>query len=337
MRAQSPGDVQPRYKVEVSLVATDGNEVAGPKQGRNLEPIRLTVVSEADLLAEISADEAKIALRFDEALRRLRDAQTKLNQQADRLSGEALAPDLMLAARVRAEDIVQDVAKARDLVQAVAADYLRLRAEVVTNRCDVSVPERYDAVVLKPLEAVFAAEYKAADDALAVFRDPLAERRRPDPPAVAAARTTLAALITRLEQIRRDLGDALTEKLLQDRLRQIIASQRQVSAALESLRRDNRTRLFAPELVPAGPVAVAPGGTVTVAQKIDWKLFDKGELRVRFDAPPGNEVTVPAEVVVKDDVEAFEYRLTAGAKRGEYVVRLVPSVGPPVEVRVTVK
>lgn len=337
MRAASPGDVQPRYKVEVSLVATDANVVAGPKQGRNLEPIRLTVVSEADLLAEISADEGRIAGRFDEALRRLRDAQGKLTQQAERLSGADLAPDLMLAARVRAEDVVQDVAKARDLIQAVAADYARLRAEVVTNRCDPSVPERYDAVVLRPLESVFAAEYKAADEALAGFRDPLLGGRRPEPPAVGAARTTLSALITRLEQIRRDLGDALTEKMLQDRLRQIIESQRQVSAALDALRRDNRTRLFAPDLLPPGPVTVQPGGTVVVTQKLDWKLFDKGELRVRFDAPPGNEVTVPAEMVVKDDQDAFEYKLTAGAKSGEYLVRVVPSVGLPVEVRVTVK
>ncbi len=337
MRAASPGDVQPRYKVEVSLVATDGNAVAGPKQGRNLEPIRLTVLSEADLLAEISADEAKTAGRFDEALVRLREAQRKLSQQADQLSGATLVPDLMLAARVRAEDIVQDVAKGRDLIQSVVADYLRLRAEVVTNRCDPLVPERYDTVVLRPLEAVFAAEYKAADEALAGFRDPLLDGRRPESPATAAARTTLAALITRLEQIRRDLGDALTEKMARDTLLKIIASQRQVSAALDALRRENRTRLFAPDLLPTAPVTVKPGGTVAVTQKIDWKLFDKGELRVRFDAPPGNEVTVPAEMVVKDDQDGFEYKLTAGAKAGEYVVRVVPSVGPPVEVRVTVK
>ena len=67
MRVADPGEVQPRFRMEVNVVATDANVETGPKQGRNLEPIRLLVVSEADLLAEISKDEEAQIARLDEA------------------------------------------------------------------------------------------------------------------------------------------------------------------------------------------------------------------------------------------------------------------------------
>ena len=66
MRVADPGEVQPRFRMEVNVVATDANVETGPKQGRNLEPIRLLVVSEADLLAEISKDEEAQIARLDE-------------------------------------------------------------------------------------------------------------------------------------------------------------------------------------------------------------------------------------------------------------------------------
>ena len=41
--------------------------------------------------------------------------------------------------------------------------------------------------------------------------------------------------------------------------------------------------------------------------------------------------------MVKADRNDFQYDLTAGDKPGDYVVRVIPSVGEPVEVRVSVK
>ena len=46
-----PGEVQPRFRIDLEVVATDVNVEGGPKQGRNLEPIRLMVWE--DLLVQL--------------------------------------------------------------------------------------------------------------------------------------------------------------------------------------------------------------------------------------------------------------------------------------------
>ncbi len=337
MRVAEATDIQPRFKMELNVVATDVNVLTGPKQGRNLEPIRLMIVSEADLLAEITKDEEIITNKFDEALRRLREAQTKLNLQADRLLSQSLPPDILLSARVRAEDITQDVAKGRDLVTNVMNEYSRLRREVEMNRCNDAVPRRFETVIIRPLEQVLATEYKFAEDAMTGFRDPLLDGRRPEDASTANAKLTLSNLIRRLEQIRQELGDSLSEGRAREELRKIIENQRVVTSALQQIIKLGRERLFAPEIRPVPPLTLTKGEQRVVKQVIDWKLFDKGEIKLRLETSVGSEITVPAEVLVKDDRNDFEYTITAGNKTGDFTVKIVPTVGPTVELKISVK
>ncbi len=347
LRATDPGEVQPRYLVEAELVATDTDADTGPKVGRPLEPLRLLVVSEADLLAEVGRDEDKEAARLDETIRRVREAEVKLGQQAERLLPSDPPAEARLAARVRADDILQDVGKARDITHGVVGEYGRLRREVEANRCGMQPDEagrpvskvavRFDTVVIRPLEAILAAEFAAADDALVRFRDALAADRRPADGVVADARTRLAALSLKLAAVRAALGESLSEKKLTEELRRLINQQVEVSAALAGLK-DRLTRAkFAPKIVSLPPVQVAHGRSAVVKHVIDWLAFPDGELAVRFEYPPGNAVGGPMSVTVKDDRNELEYLLTAGDVAGEYVVRLVPAVGEPVEVKVIVK
>src|SRR5205814_2695812 len=127
--------VQPRYRMELNVVATDVNVETGPKEGRSLEPVRLLVISEADLLMEISKDEENLIAKIDEALKKLRDAQTKLTQTADRLLSPDPPADVIVSAAVRAQDLGQDVGKAKDLTQGVLTEYRRLYREAEVNRC----------------------------------------------------------------------------------------------------------------------------------------------------------------------------------------------------------
>jgi hypothetical protein len=337
MRATEIGAVQPRYRVELEVVATDTNVETGPKQGRNLEPIRLLVVSEADLLAEISKDEEGLIGKLDDAIRQLKGAQLKLRQQSDRLLSPTPPADILLAARVRAEDISQDVAKARDLTQGVANEYGRLRLEVEMNRCNESVGRRYESEIIRPLEGVLLNQFKAADTGLAGFRDPLAAGVRPDDAAMTAARANLATLILALESIRARMGESLSVAKLRDDLRKIIEQQKVVSTALEGIKKVVIDRLFAPQILPAPPVVLARGEKKSVKHAINWNVYDKGELKVRIEPPSGSNITAPGELTVKDDRNDFEYELTAGDKPGDYVVKVIPSAGEPVEVKVTVK
>ena len=55
------GDVQPRYRVDLNIQATDTNFDTGPKTATNTDPIRLLVVSSGDLLVEIGKEEERSA------------------------------------------------------------------------------------------------------------------------------------------------------------------------------------------------------------------------------------------------------------------------------------
>ena len=335
MRVASSADIQPRYRVDVAVVATDSN-ATNPKTSRGLEPIRLTVVPEADLLAEVTKDEEAQTAKFDEALRRVREAQAKLAPLADRVTGGVVPADVLSAGRVRAEDIAQDAAKCRDLLANVVSEYGRLTREVRLNRCDPAVARRFETAVISPIEAVLAAEMKRAEEALAAFRDGFTQAA-PEPRLGAEARSALAALLARMELIRRGLGDSLSEAKLRDDLKRIIDRQREVTLALEGLRKQNTESLFAPELAQVPPVMLKSDGKVTVKVPINWNLFDKDALGVHFNGPPGGEVAVPADLKLSSIETELSFELTAKGKPGSYTVQVVPAVGKPLAVSVTVK
>ncbi|HET6573561.1 MAG TPA: hypothetical protein VFG68_08165 [Fimbriiglobus sp.] len=341
-----PAEVQPRFRVELDVVATDVNVESGPKQGRNLEPIRLLLVSEADLLAEIGKDEEALIGKLDDALRLLTGTQTKLNQQAERLLGTP-PPEQLLAARVRAEDIIQDVGKARELSQVVGTEYARLRREVEVNRVALErdadgrlvskVGQRYGAEIIRPLEQAQANQFKFAEDALSAYRAPLLAGARPDDPLTLAARTGLEQLIAALQAIRNRLGESININKLREALQKIIKDQKLVAEAVRRLRDHAITSLFAPKVLPVGPVVLARGETKAIIHAVEWNVFEGDGIKVRVEPQPGSAITGPGEVTVSADRNDFRYELTAGDKPGEYTVRLIPSVGEPIEVKVTVK
>ena len=334
MRVASSADVQPRYRVEVNIAATDSN-AAGPKTSRGLEPIRLTVVPEADLLAEITKDEEAQTAKFDEAIRRVREAQSKLAPLVDRVSTGEVSADVLSAGRVRAEDIVQDVAKCRDLLTNIVSEYGRLTREVQLNRCDPAVARRFETAVTTPINAVLALEMKRAEEALGLFRDGFGQAA-PDAARGSEARSALTDLLARLELIRRGLGDSLSEAKLRDDIKAILNAQDGIAKIFDRLRKTNTESLFAPAIAKPTPVTMAANASVKVTIAVEYNLYDKDELVIRLDGPPGGELTLPKEVKVAAGDE-LTFELKAGAKLGSYTVEVVPAVGNPVTLAVTVK
>ena len=212
-----------------------------------------------------------------------------------------------------------------------------LAREVELNRCDPSVGRRYESAVLSPLAAVLAGEFAVTDSALAKYRDGFTEQAVPAPPLAGEARSGVAALLARLEAIRRGLGETLSVAKLRDDLKRIIDNQGGVTATLKRLQDDSRARLFAPELLPVPPQTLKVGARLTVGARVDWKLYDQGELTLRLEAPPGGELAVPGELKIKDDADKFEFEVRAGNKPGKYAVKVVPSAGRAIVIEVTVQ
>ena len=334
LRIKESGEVQPRYRIDLNVVATDTNFETGPKVGQNLEPIRLLVISEQDLLAEISKDEENLIAKLDDVIKRIRQAQAKLAEASDTLLSPVPPPAVIVAWAVRALDVIQDIEKGRDGSQGLVGEYRRLRRELDVNRCNKAVGERIDAKVLAPMDTILRREFPAAEAALAAFQTPLAEGRRPDDPTRAAGRQRVEELLAALGQVRADLGEAVNLNKLRDNLRQIIERQLVVNKVLKDMLTQFQKELFAPSIKPVPVVEVERGQTKSVKHAIDWNVFEGGELKVKVEAPAG--VTAPAELTVKDDKNDFEYEIT-GTAAGEYTLKLVPAVGKAVEVKVVVK
>lgn len=337
LRVSDPTAVQPQYRIELNVVATDANFESGPKVGQALEPIRLLVISEADLLAEISKDEEGLIAKLDDTIKKLKAAQSKLNDLGDRLSASNSPEDVIVSSSVKAADIAQDIGKAKDQSAGILIEYKRLFREAETNRCGQNVLDRYLTTVLGPLDEVNQRQFPASEEAHRIVADELAGNRKAVPLTVSADKAALAELIIKLDIIRSALGDALSIQKAQEELRKIIARQEAIQKVALMIRSLTVDLLFAPEIKQATSVSVAKGGTVTVKHAVDWRLFDKGELKVTVTAAADSGLTVPGTITVKDDKDEFEYPIKAGDKTGDFKVTVTPAVGKPVDILVTVK
>jgi hypothetical protein len=335
IRVSDPTAVQPQYRVEFNIVATDANVDSGPKTGRNLEPVRLMVISEADLLAEISKDEEGLIVKLDDTIKKLKAAQAKLGDLGDRLTASVAPADLLASSSVKATDIAQDISKSRDQTIGILTEYKRLYREAETNRCGRNVLDRLMSSVIGPLEDVNQKQFPEAEEAHRLIADELANGRKPVPLAINADRTALLELIVRLDAIRASLGDALSTQKLQEELRRIIGRQEGIKKAAVVIKDLLIKRLFAPELRMPAAVTVDAKKSITVKIPIDWKLYDKGDLTLTAVADGG--VMVPMMLSIKDDKDEIELPVTALDKPGEYRITVTPAVGAPVVIVVTVK
>src|SRR5690606_36764383 len=128
-------EVQTRYRLDLNVVASDTNFDSGPRTSQNLEPIRLLVVPAADLLAEINKEEEAFAARLDEALAKIAGAKQKWQFVRSENAAGLGAMDLMNldSARVKAQDVSKDIAKAHDIVRSVVGEYRRIHKECIVN------------------------------------------------------------------------------------------------------------------------------------------------------------------------------------------------------------
>lgn len=329
--------ILPRYRMELNVRATDVNVETGPKTSVNLETIRLLVISEADLLMEISKDEEILIGRVDEAIKKLRDAQVKLSQTADRLFSPMPPDDLIISSAVRAKDIAQDIAKSRDVMQGCLTDYRRLYREAEVNRCSETLLKRYQFDIIDPIQGVLNDAFVQSEQAHAQFLRELEAGNRPGDGLTNDDRALLAELIRQMVVIREKLGEVLSINKLRDQAQQILNTQKELGQSIQRLYAAAQERLNVPILEAIAPVMMKPGETKTIRILLDWGTFSEDDYRVKFMIPAASGFKVPAEFKVPDDLDEVVVELTAGSEPGEYPLQVIPSLGEPVTVMIQVK
>ena len=85
--------LQRHYLLALNVRATDSNIETGPKTGENKETLVFRVISEDELLLEIAREQQELALKMDEAIRRIEESQRKLGEMSTRLPSFAASND----------------------------------------------------------------------------------------------------------------------------------------------------------------------------------------------------------------------------------------------------
>jgi len=75
---------------------------------------------------------------------------------------------------------------------------------------------------------------------------------------------------------------------------------------------------------------------------VRFGLQSEDQITLKFETPENSDLTLPKEVKVNappigEEVATVEFEIQAGAKKGDFPVKVVPSEGPTVTVIVTVK
>jgi len=352
-------EIQPRYKIELNITATDVNTELSDKFGKplvgadgkpvigkkssNVEPIRLLVVSEADLLAEITKDEENQTVKLDEIVKRIVDAEAKLSQELGLLSSPSA--NQISSSAVRALDILQDVNKSKEQLASVLVEYERLYREIETNRCTPKQLDKYrkddGTGIIQETRRILdgtnpQGSFPQAEQALGTFQGTLNNKQVPPQPEIDAARVQIANLKNVLIKLRNISGSIGDISKARDDLNKLIGLQKLIALNLADLLADELKRIQSPLIASNKPIEMKVGQKVTVKHAIDWKLYAQGQLLVTIETPADSELKVPKDIVVKDDKNEFSYDVTAGMKLGSYTLKIKPFVGNAVDQQITV-
>lgn len=349
------GDTQSVYRMDLNVQATDTNvdNEGGPRVTRNVEPIRLRIVSEGDLLLEISKEEEQLATRLDEALTKLAAARRKYEFVRSNNGVGVPPPEQVDAVKVRAQDALGDVEKARDIVASVVREMRRLHRECEVNRVNEAAlngyrsrTDRLNSVLSEAPDAPHAT-FPKAQGLMTFVQNPLNAGQWAPPALVSDAQNALYALEQLLDTIRKEFGEVQSKEKLKNDLLAIKTKQAQIRQEVLKWQQYlvGIATLPHPTFGEVGVLSLAKGESKPVSQGIQWNQYKSDDIVVKvgvFDAtgnPVADALTVPAELNLNFEKHQFRftYEVKALNREGTFKIRLTPAVGLPKEIQVIVK
>ncbi|MCU0704711.1 MAG: hypothetical protein MUF18_12105, partial [Fimbriiglobus sp.] len=360
--------VQQRYKVDLFVTAKDVNvELTGkdgkptdPRSARNLDPIRLMVVSEQDLLVEIGKDEETQGQRMEDAVGLATATKSKLDVEFNLL--RSLPPpntkertDQLASTQVRVTGFGQELSKVRELLTGMRTEYEKLYREMDVNR--VSAPSLYkyrneadkaedNKTGYLDLLAQLLDDNRAMaklEKSLEAVRGTLAAQQAPADGAMTQTTADYLVFLRLLNKLRDQIGTGNDKnKLLADLKRITDVQRNEIRTGIKAALDDAINRVRRPDVVlPRDITRVAAGKSAKIKIGVRWKLYPEKSIFLGLEVPKATELKFNPEdgVSVKDDgndVTVVEVEVTAGAKAGVHTVTLRPGTFKPVELQIEV-
>jgi hypothetical protein len=222
LKVDSSSELQPRYKMQLWVVATDNDIETGPHTGATREKFTFLLVSEYELLAEIAKEEESLHIKLDDTVKRLTETRAKLEQVNTGLAGMPKT-DEFSPFQVRSEEVEQVRDKAQSAATEVFNDYTRILKELKANRVEKTVIDKVDHLICEPLDLAIRGDFPKTQEALDELRKQL-ETNEPDlmkktaasREAGLAAHRQLSQLIDRLNTVLNSMeGLATVNKAIQ--------------------------------------------------------------------------------------------------------------------------
>jgi hypothetical protein len=241
LKVTDDSQVQPRYRLRLEIAAADGNVETGPGTGTSKEKFTIQLVSENELLGEIAKEEESLHVKLEDAVNKLKEGRTKLDQVLQELP--TLKPDEFSPLTRRAEELQETVVRAWDVTQEVYKDYRRILKELNVNRVQAKIIAKVDQSICQPLESILNQEFIRTDEACKEFHK-LLEVKRVDPSVSAKSRQELDRLIDKLSRVLDAMGDLMTINKLIEQLTSLIKGQQGVTDKFKELNEKLQTDLF---------------------------------------------------------------------------------------------
>lgn len=328
---------QPHYLLTLNVSATDTNVESGPKTSLNKEPFTFRIVSEAELLAEISREESELGSKLDEVLRRLNDSDNKLSGVLTRIPSLS-ARDDFLPEQTRSAEILESCAKAKDITTDVATAYSRILEEYRTNRFNRDQTSRLAEKIVTPLDSVLKNEFPRWDEAHSALNSRLNQGMVPEPEVMVSVRQRMAELLARMRQIRAEIGEVLGFNKILVQAQEILKGlTQQIGPGIANQVRIGEAILFAPALRVPPLVSLTQAQKATLNVEIDWLVPLDEAYSWQILVPPESGIKVPARIEIKGTPPKMAFEITGGARTGEWDLQIIPSVGRRSVVKVSVK
>lgn len=338
LKKGSEGEGQRTYLLTLTIVAEDTNvEADRPGRGQNKETLTFKLVSDGELLTEIAKEEAGLADKLDDAVRRVADVDNKLRSMVARFGG-LNTPEAFIAEQTRANEILEQLTKGKDVTAEVFTDYTRILLEFQANRLPDHLINQMKEKVVGKLQDVLANDFPQTEEAYGALHRDLQGSRAPGAETAFAAQSKVTVLLNKLRDIRAGIGQGLDLKKVISQIEALIQQETLIKKGLQDLEEDKTKELKQITVKPpeAG-VSVTAGQKVTARIPVRIGPLYNGTFTLKLEPSTGSDLKVVETIKLGEEDQDFVLEITAGFTKGNHTIRVTPDKGPVRDVKVIVK
>ena len=338
MTRTSENEAQRTYILTLNVTAVDTNvEAASPGMAQNKETLVFKLVSDGELLTEIGREEAGLAEKLEDAIRRLSDVDNKLRSMVAKFN-TLNTPEAFQAEQSRANEVNEQMSKSKDVTAEVFTDYSRILLEFRVNRLPEHLIKDMEQKVVSKLADVLQNDFPQTEEAYGKLHGELAAARKPEAEAAFAVQNKVTVLLAKLCDIRNGIGQGLDHKKLITELENLLKGRYSQKVLYDYLKESGTEDLKRIVIKPpTTPVGITAGQKATVRVPVKIGQAYNGTFTLAMEPSTGSDLKVVEKIVLKEEDEDFTLEITAGFNKGNHSIRITPDKGLAVDLKVVVK